>query len=266
MGDMVHNKPHDEHGPPDAEGRRRDLGEVFPTGSMPGPPATQPMVSVWPHLLMRELLAVLGVSILLLLLSIVFDAPLEAPADPSLTPNPAKAPWYFVGFQELLVYFDPWIAGVLVPCLIILGLCAIPYLDPSRRGEGVYSANERPFAWTIFTTGIIGWFLLIAVGLWFRGAGWGWHWPWGPPGTGAELEARWSPPVLVGLPLLALYFGGGCYLLERRFRRWPGLTRTRRVVLAALLLCMAAVALKIAARLLFGLHYWVRLDSLGLNV
>jgi hypothetical protein len=215
---------------------------------------------------MRELLAVLACLSALLVVSTVFDAPLEQPADPTLTPDPAKAPWYFVGLQELLVYFDPWIAGVVIPVLIIFGLCAIPYLDPSRKGEGVYSRRERPLAWIIFTAGLLGWFVLIVVGMWFRGPGWAWEWPWSRGAAHRGTELLWSLPDLVGLSLLALYFGGGGWLLVRRLRSWPGLTRGRRLVLAALFLCLLGLALKIAARLLLGLRYWVSFDSLRLNI
>ncbi|MEZ4653738.1 MAG: hypothetical protein R3E12_09135 [Candidatus Eisenbacteria bacterium] len=227
---------------------------------------TQPLVSVWPQLLFRELLAVLASTIVLLIVSMVFDAPLEQPADPSLTPNPAKAPWYFVGLQELLVYFDPWIAGVTIPLLIVFGLCALPYVDPSRKGEGVYSARERPWAWWIFTLGLAGWFFLIVVGEWFRGPGWSWTWPWAGGVGGGGSEAGRSLPNMLGAPLLMAYFGGGGWFVLRKLRAWQGLTPARRVVLASLFLCMVGVALKIAAHLLFGLRYWVSFDLLHLNI
>ena len=88
---------------------------------------------VWPDLLWRELLMALTVISLLFGISLLFDAPLEGIADAAHTPNPAKAPWYFAGLQELLVYFDPWIAGVSIPGIILVALMAIPYLDPNRK-------------------------------------------------------------------------------------------------------------------------------------
>ena len=93
-------------------------------------------VATWPHLVKREFAAALAAIILLWLFSILVSPPLEEKANPALTPNPAKAPWYFAGLQELLVYFDPWIAGVMIPTLITLGLAAIPYLDTNRAGLG----------------------------------------------------------------------------------------------------------------------------------
>ena len=244
----------------------RELGEVARVDSMPAVPPLRPMVPVWPHLLFRELLAVLVCFIVILALGILFNAPLEAPADPAATPNPAKAPWYFVGLQELLVYFDPWIAGVMIPVLIIVGLSAIPYLDPSREGEGVYSFRDRPVAWSIFTLGMLGWFALIAVGSWFRGPGWSWVWPWGGGGSVVVSEASHSLPNWLGLPLLLIYFVGGGYGVLRWIRDWPGLSEIRRVVFTLLLLSMVGVVIKILANLIFGLRYFVSFPGVGWNV
>ena len=92
-------------------------------------------VQVWPHLVVREFLMALAVIVVIWIISIAFNAPLEEKANPAVTPNPAKAPWYFVGLQELLTYFDPWIAGVAIPSIIVFGLLAIPYLDVNRQGS-----------------------------------------------------------------------------------------------------------------------------------
>src|SRR3990167_7072442 len=97
------------------------------SGTAPGKAALPDKVQAWPGLLRMEGLVTLVAMIVLCVWSITIDAPLEEPANPSITPNPAKAPWYFLGLQELLVYFDPWIAGVLIPGFCILGLMAIPY-------------------------------------------------------------------------------------------------------------------------------------------
>jgi hypothetical protein len=227
---------------------------------MPAVPTPWPLVTVWPHLLFRELLALLVCTILLLAASILFNAPLEDPANPTNTPNPAKAPWYFVGLQELLVYFDPWIAGVMIPLIIIFGLCAIPYIDLSRKGEGVYSFRERPLAFTIFTVGLAGWFILIAIGSWLRGPGWSWLWPWQDSVGEASTEMGWSLPNAVGVPLVLAYFLGGGWAIARWTRRWPGLTVGRRYILAFLLLTMIGTTLKILMRILFGMRYFARVS------
>ena len=148
-------------------------------------------VDVWPHLVSRELLAALLATVVLFVWSLVVQAPLEGQANPNVTPNPSKAPWYFLGLQELLVYFDPWIAGVVLPTVIIVGLMAIPYLDLNPKGVGVYPRMERrklgplpiwypaerPFAVTVFLFGILLWFALIFIGYYCRGPNWEWYWP-----------------------------------------------------------------------------------------
>ncbi|HVO30144.1 MAG TPA: cytochrome C [bacterium] len=136
-------------------------------------------VHVWPYLTRMELLSAIVAIIVLTVWSITIDAPLEDPANPARTPNPSKAPWYFLGLQELLVYFDPWIAGVVLPTLIIVGLMAIPYIDPNPRGNGYYTFKERWFAVSTFNFGfLILWVSLIMVGVFFRGPGWNLFWPW----------------------------------------------------------------------------------------
>ena len=94
---------------------------------------------VWPYLLRIEFLAAIIVTVILMVWSITLNAPLEEPANPTLTMNPAKAPWYFLGLQEMLVYFDPWMAGVVFPSLIIIGLMVIPYIDANPLGNGYYT-------------------------------------------------------------------------------------------------------------------------------
>src|SRR5436305_7544728 len=106
---------------------------------------------------------------LMFIWSLGLDAPLEMFANPAKSPNPAKAPWYFVGLQELLVYFDPWIAGVLLPGLIIIGLIAIPYIDTNPKGVGYYAWKERKFANAMFMLGVAMWFILIFIGYACRG-------------------------------------------------------------------------------------------------
>ncbi len=256
--------PETPGGPPRPGPRR--LGSVRPEGSMPALPTPPELVTVWPHLLFRELLAVLIALILLIAASILFNAPLEEPASPSVTPNPAKAPWYFVGLQELLVYFDPWMAGVLVPFVIILGLCAIPYIDPSQRGGGVYSRRERPLAFALFTIGLVGWFLLIVIGIWFRGPGWGWVWPWRGAGAAPPVEVATSLPNALGAPLLLAYFLGGGWVIVRLTRFREGFTTGRRWTFAILLLAMAGVGVKILMRLVFGIKYVVSFPQIGFNI
>ncbi len=136
-------------------------------------------VHVWPYLTRVELLAAIAAMIVLTVWSILVDAPLEAPADLAHTPAVAKAPWYFVGLQELLVYFDPWIAGVMVPVLAVAGLCLLPYLDANPKGSGYYTFSQRWFAVSTFVVAFIFlWIVPILVGMFLRGPGWNLFWPW----------------------------------------------------------------------------------------
>ncbi len=131
-------------------------------------------VFVWPHLMVREFFASTIVMVMLTLLSIYIDAPLRDPANPNLTPNPAKAPWYFLGLQELLHYFAPSTAGVLVPGLVLVGLAVLPYVD--RNPSRAYA--DRKLAIVTFTMFAIFWSVITLAGSFFRGPGWLWVWPW----------------------------------------------------------------------------------------
>ena len=132
---------------------------------------------VWPYLLRVEFLAMLIVTVILFVWSITLNAPLEEPANPNLTMNPSKAPWYFLGLQEMLVYFDPWIAGVVMPGLIIVGLMAFPYVDSNPLGSGYYTWRQRKVAISAFLVGFFTWIALIFIGTFIRGPGWVWFWP-----------------------------------------------------------------------------------------
>jgi hypothetical protein len=99
-------------------------------------------VMSYPHLLLREAIAFMVLMMALVILSLVWDAPLEQLANPLLTPNPAKAPWYFLGLQELLHYFPPLVAGIIIPTLVVLALVVIPYFNVNVRGEPLWGANR----------------------------------------------------------------------------------------------------------------------------
>jgi hypothetical protein len=132
---------------------------------------------VWPYLLRIEFLATVIVTIILYVWSITLNAPLEEPANPNLTMNPSKAPWYFLGLQEMLVYFDPWIAGVIMPTLMLIGLMVFPYVDANPLGSGYYTWKQRKIAVGAFLVGFATWVALIIIGTFMRGPGWVWFWP-----------------------------------------------------------------------------------------
>lgn len=135
-------------------------------------------VFTWPDLVYIELICIVLFTTLLMVWSISIEAPIEEPASLARTPNPSKAPWYFLGLQEMLVYFDPWIAGVLLPSFIVVGLCAIPYLDTNPKGNGYYTFAERPFAISFFMVGfLLLWVSLVIMGTFLRGPNWSFFGP-----------------------------------------------------------------------------------------
>jgi hypothetical protein len=110
----------------------------------------EPMVMAMPHLLLREGIALVGISLVLAVLAILVDAPLEEIANPQKTPNPAKAPWYFLGLQELLHYYPPIFSGVLLPGLVIIALVVIPYFDINLKREAFWrerTARKLQYLW-----------------------------------------------------------------------------------------------------------------------
>jgi hypothetical protein len=147
-------------------------------------------IHTWPHLVRMEFLVALFVMIGLTIWSLTIDAPLEEPANPTRTPNPSKAPWYFLGLQEMLVYFDPWHAGVVLPTLIIVGLMVIPFIDTNPRGNGYYCFKDRKWEILTFIFGFhVLWVVMIIIGTFFRGPGWNLFWPW----------QHWDPHKVVAL-------------------------------------------------------------------
>ena len=131
-------------------------------------------VHTWPHLLAVEFVAALACTAFLLIFSWVVNAPLLQAADPNKTPNPSKAPWYFLGLQELLTMFHPMIAGVTLPGVALILLILAPYLDrnPSNKPE------DRKFMTTMMTVHLMFWAVLVIIGSFFRGPGFNFTFPW----------------------------------------------------------------------------------------
>jgi hypothetical protein len=216
---------------------------------------------VWPDLVIKELIAMIVVMIILVFFALKWDAPLRELANPGITENPAKAPWYFLGLQELLVYFDPWIAGVVLPTLIIFGLMLIPYLDNNPLG-GKYTFSARKFAMINYLFGYGLWFVLIFIGTFMRGPNWQWYWPWESWDVPKHLEEKliMSPDEVLfpgaGILLVLLYFLLGFILpwfLKKDFFRRLGFPRY--AVLMTFFLLMYGVPIKIILRLFFNLRY-----------
>ena len=132
-------------------------------------------VNTWPHLMLMEFGALLAISALMIIMAVVIHSPLLEPANFNATPNPSKAPWYFLGLQELLSYFDPQIAGVTIPTITgLIGFMAIPFVDknPSTR------PSDRKFAIALFSMFMAGAATLTIFGVLFRGKGFNFSYPW----------------------------------------------------------------------------------------
>ncbi|MEW6439985.1 MAG: hypothetical protein AB1640_03540 [bacterium] len=240
---MAEDKPKGTHSESPAAGREPGGAQAF----------------AFPDLVFKELLAVIAATIILIVWSLAMDAPLKGIADPNWTENPAKAPWYFVGLQEMLVYFDPWIAGVGIPLTIIFGLAALPYLDPNTGGAGRFAFRERKLVIPVFLFGYLLWFGLIVVGQFLRGPNWQFYWPWESWAVPKPAE-----PPLVSLPnstgwlAIGAYFALGLMLpalAGRKLFRRMGILRY--LVAWTLALAMFGVFAKIVLRLFFHVKYLV---------
>ncbi|HUF42173.1 MAG TPA: cytochrome C [Verrucomicrobiae bacterium] len=231
-------------------------------------------IHTWPHLVRMEFLVALFVMVALLLWSLMIDAPLEEPADPSRTPNPSKAPWYFLGLQEMLVYFDPWHAGVVLPTLIIVGLMVIPFIDTNPKGNGYYCFAARKWEILTFFLGFhVLWIVTIIIGTFFRGPGWNLFWPWQTWDphkvvalTNVDLpyllgfrDYWWS--AAVGLVAVGAYFVVGMvgfyyFVLKVKgkefLERWG---MVRFVITGLLLVVMMSLPAKMFLRLVFNVKY-----------
>lgn len=247
-------------------------------------------VMVFPYLIYIEFVAALFYSIVLVVWSIFLKAPLEDSANPSVSPNPSKAPWYFLGLQEMLVYFDPWIAGVLLPTLIILGLCALPYIDNDPKTSGYYSYKGRKMGIIAFLFGFwILWILLVVMGTFLRGPNWNFFGPFEPwdvhklvPLLNVNLsEFIWIKMLGVGLPkfwlirefpgivLTGLYFTLPTMMLARTkmFKKYieeRGAVRFNIYMILAL--SMLALPIKMYLRWAFNLKYLVAIPEFFFNI
>jgi hypothetical protein len=166
------NVPEPKRGAPE---KHRLLALVPPEGIQRVEREQGDRINVWPHLLIEEFVAMMLVLGALTIFSTFVNAPLRELANPNLTPNPSKAPWYFLGLQELLRYFHPMVAGVLfAPTLVLLALAVAPFVDrnPSTK------PGDRKIAITLFTMLLMFGAVLTIIGSFFRGTGYNWVWPW----------------------------------------------------------------------------------------
>jgi quinol-cytochrome oxidoreductase complex cytochrome b subunit len=155
-------------------GRTRLLGVVDRESVTAEDRPADDTVFTWPHLVVRHVVVALGVVAVVLAMGVAFTAPLRGLANPNVTPEPSKAPWYFSALQELLSHFDPLVAGILVPSAIVLVLVMLPYLDRNPATE----ARNRKVAVLLFTGLLIVAVVLTVIGTFFRGPGWTFVTPW----------------------------------------------------------------------------------------
>ncbi len=270
------------------------LAKTHHRKAFPWKPGWDREVHTWPYLMRMEFLAAIIVTVLLMVWSLTLNAPLEEPSNPNVTMNPAKAPWYFLGLQEMLVYFDPWIAGVLMPTLIIVGLMCVPYIDANPLGNGYYTYRQRRYAIGTFIFGfVLLWCVMIMIGTFIRGPSWMWFWPtqtWdthrleytvnrnldqvvGIDGAwlGYLLPSRWKPDAAIiaraifGIFPVGLYFVLAAYGVYRIFtindfnrRIFRRMTLLQIVTMEIFLVLMLSLPIKILLRLLFRIKYvWV---------
>ncbi len=260
-------------------------------GPIEATPENREKVWSWPNLVYTELFAMIACTAFLVVWAIVFKAPLEESANPTWAPNPAKAPWYFLGLQEMLVYFDPWMAGVVLPGLIVAGLIAIPYIDTNPKGNGYFTLKERAMAITAFLYGwLVLWVYLIIVGVFLRGPNWTFYGPfeyWDFHKVVASFnvnlsEIIWIKTLGIGLPknLVVREIFGIILSLAYIVIIPPWFAKATRVgrnlfkdvgairyyIFMFLILMTMSLPIKMILRWLFSLKYIVALPEWELNL
>lgn len=268
------------------------------------PPAEKDLgdqVLVWPDLVYTEMICMILLTALLVVWGVALQAPLEEPASAVKTPNPSKAPWYFLGLQEMLVYYDPWMAGVVLPSIILVGLMAIPYIDFNKAGNGYYSFNERKFAVITFLFGFLPlWVAMIVLGTFIRGPNWnmfGLYEYWDVHKlevlNNVDLSTYfWQDGLKMAAPKPLSSDTMGMYVGKILLREWLGIVLVlgylfvlpplmavtvfrkffvrmgflRFMVLANLILFMAALPLKMVLRWSFTLKYIVAIPEWFFNI
>jgi hypothetical protein len=246
-------------------------------------------VLVWPDLVYTELIAMVVVTFLLVVWAVLLKAPLEQPATTAKAPNPSKAPWYFLGLQEMLVYYDPWMAGIVLPLLIINGLVAIPYIDFNQKGNGYFTFVQRKFAISIFLLGfLVMWVTLIVLGTFLRGPNWNFFGPyenWDPhkvlPLNNVNLSdyfwlylfkqplpTSWYVRELPGIIVVLAYLFVLPPILARTVFRsfFIKMGFVRFILMVNLLQFMAALPLKMLLRWSINLKYVVYIPEYFFNI
>ena len=250
---------------------------------------TPKKVLVWPDLVYTEFICMLIGTAILIVWALGLPAPLEEPSNPNKTPNPSKAPWYFLGLQEMLVYFDPWLAGVILPGLIIVGLMAIPYVDTNPKGNGYYTFKERPFAVTTFFFGfVVLWVSMIILMTFLRGPNQAFFGPFEPwnlhkvePTVNVQFSeifwerwfdtnrpTFWLTREMPGILLVLGYLAITPMLLAKTVCRKmvAQMGTPRYLTMMIMFLIMVAMPIKMVLRWTLNLQYIVNIQELFLNI
>jgi hypothetical protein len=252
-----------------------EMAKTHHRKTLPWKPGWAQEVHVWPYLLRIEFLAAIIVTVILTVWSITLNAPLEEPSNPTLTMNPSKAPWYFLGLQEMLVYFDPWMAGVVLPTLVIIGLMAIPYMDRNPLGNGYYTFKQRRFAISAFIFGFfVLWLSMVFIGTFIRGPGWIWFWPgttWDHNRVVFDLNrdlpdffgiTSMAGKMIIGSVAMLIFVAGSAYGVHRaitwnEFNRkvYQKMSLLQYLTLQFFLVTMLLLPVKMVLRLTVNLKY-----------
>ena len=214
-----------------------------------------------------EFIAGLIFTFIIMVWSLFMNAPLKELANPSDTPIDERAPWYFIGLQELLIYFDPWLAGVVVPTILLVGLIALPFIDPNREtGIGRYTLRDRPVAVPAFCFGFAMWFILIIIGQFFRGPARMFYWPWEDKSVLKVLPVTElvNFHIAGGFAFFILYFGICLVVPQFIFKNfYKTLGVVRYYIFMTLSATMLLVPIKIFLRYVFDVKYILTFQIFG---
>lgn len=214
-----------------------------------------------------EFLAGLIFTFIIMVWSLFMNAPLKELANPADTPLDERAPWYFIGLQELLIFFDPWLAGVILPSILLVGLILVPFIDPNKEtGIGRYAFRERPVAISIFGFGFAMWYVLIIIGQFFRGPARIFYWPWEDKSVLKELPLieMVNFHIAGGFAFFIIYFGVFVILPQFIFKNlYKSLGIIRYYIFVSLFAIMLLIPIKIFLRYVFDVKYILSLQIFG---
>ena len=211
-----------------------------------------------------EFLAGLIFTFIIMVWSLFMNAPLKELANPADTPLDERAPWYFIGLQELLIFFDPWLAGVILPSILLVGLILVPFIDPNKEtGIGRYTFRDRPVAISIFGFGFAMWYVLIIIGQFFRGPARVFYWPWEDKTVLKDLVIveMVNFPIAGGIAFFIIYFGVFVILPQFIFKNlYKTLGIIRYYIFVSLFAIMLLIPIKIFLRYVFDVKYILSLQ------